>query len=340
MIVLITFRILMLVSLLSLFVSINYATMERNSKIYVAGHRGLVGSALLNKLKQENFTNIITKTSQELDLRDQKAVQNFFETELPEYVFLAAAHVGGIYANDTYPAQFLYDNLMIATNVIHSAYLTGVKKLICLGSSCIYPRECPQPIKEEYLLTSPLEKTNEAYALAKIIGLKLCQTYNRQYGTKFISCMPTNLYGENDTFHLENSHVIPALIMKICQAQQEGKEEVVCWGTGKVRREFLHVRDLADAVVYLMDNYEDYNENSWINIGTGEDITIEELVMLIKKIAGFEGKIVFDKDKPEGTPRKLLDVSRINQLGWKAKITLEQGLKEAIKWYRNNNSRF
>lgn len=313
-------------------------SMEISAKIYVAGHRGLVGSALIRKLENVGYTNILTRNHHDLDLTNQAAVNTFFETEKPDYVFLSAAHVGGIYANNTYPADFMYDNLMITTNIIHAAYKNNVKKLLCLGSSCIYPRDCPQPIKEEYLLTSPLEKTNEAYALAKIMGLKACEYYNKQYGTHFISCMPTNLYGINDNFHLANSHVIPALIAKFCKAQAEGLGEVVCWGTGTVRREFLFVEDLADAALFLMNNYQEYGDNGWINVGTGEDVTIQELVNTIKELVGFKGKVIFDTTKPDGTPRKLLDVSKINKLGWKAKTSLKEGLKTTIAWYKNQSN--
>ncbi|MBA3953876.1 GDP-L-fucose synthase [Candidatus Dependentiae bacterium] len=312
--------------------------MDTTAKIYIAGHRGLVGSALMRKLQSCGYTNIITRGHQELNLVNQSAVNKFFEIEKPDYVFLSAAHVGGIHANNTYPADFMYDNLMITANVIHAAYKNNVKKLLCLGSSCIYPRDCPQPIKEEYLLTSSLEKTNEAYALAKITGLKACEYYNKQYGTRFISCMPTNLYGINDNFHLLNSHVIPALIAKFCKAQAEGSKEVICWGTGTARREFLFVDDLADAALFLMNNYNEYGENSWINIGTGEDVSIKELIDLIKELVGFKGKVVFDVTKPDGTPRKLLDVSRINNFGWQARTPLKEGLKIAIEWYKKQNN--
>lgn len=311
-------------------------SMDYETKIYVAGHKGLVGSAIMQKLTALGYKNIVTRDHKELDLRDQHAVNNFFDAERPDFVFLAAAKVGGIYANYAYPADFIRDNIQINTNVIDAAHRYGVTKLIALGSSCIYPRECAQPIKEEYLLSSPLELTNEMYAIAKIAGLKMCQAYNKQYGTKFISCMPTNLYGLNDNFDLNNSHVIPGLIAKFCIAQAEGKEEVVCWGTGSVSREFLHVRDLADAVIFLMQNYEEYGENSWINIGTGEDITIKDLIMMIKDLTGFQGKVTFDSSKPDGTPRKLLNVERINSLGWKAATPLKEGLREVIEWYKKN----
>ena len=309
---------------------------DLNSKIYVAGHKGLVGSAILRELNKLGYKNIIYRTHKELDLTDQKAVNNFFESEKPEYVFLAAAKVGGIYANNTYPAEFIYSNLIIQSNIIHASYLHGVKKLLFLGSSCIYPRACPQPIREEYLLSSELEPTNRPYALAKISGLEMCQSYNRQYGTRFISCMPTNLYGPNDNFDLNNSHVIPGLIAKFCLAKKENKSEVICWGTGQAKREFLYVDDFAEAAVFLMKNYNSYQNNSWINVGTGEDVTIKELIFLIKDIVGFEGKVVFDSSKPDGTPRKLLDVTKINNLGWKSKTPLKEGLKKAIDWYNEN----
>lgn len=303
------------------------------SKIYVAGHRGLVGSAVKRALEAENFTNLVTKTHQELDLKNSQAVKKFFAAEQPEYVFLCAAKVGGIHANNTCPADFIYENLQIEINVIHNAYLSGVKKLLFLGSSCIYPRECPQPIKEDYLLDGKLEPTNQPYAIAKIAGIEMCQAYNRQYGTNFIAAMPTNLYGPNDNFDLENSHVIPALIRKFAEAVIQKKNEVTIWGSGKPRREFLHVDDLANACVFLMNHYE---KNEIINIGTGEDISIQELAMLIKKISGFKGKTVWNTEKPDGTPKKLLDVSRIHGLGWKHKISLREGLEKTYRWYFNN----
>ena len=310
--------------------------MQKESKIYVAGHRGLVGSAIKRCLEQKGYKNIIYKTSSELDLRDAKAVKEFFEAEKPEYVFLAAAKVGGIYANNTYPAEFIYDNLAIQVNVIHSAYLHGVKKLLFLGSSCIYPKFAPQPMKEEYLLTGKLESTNEAYAIAKIAGIKMCKAYNKQYGTNFICVMPTNLYGPNDNFDLKSSHVIPALIRKFDDAKTQDKKEVEIWGTGKPRREFLYVDDLADACVYLMENcnYKDIGE--FVNVGTGKDLTIRELAEIIKNVVGYEGDLVFDTSKPDGTPRKLLDVSKLSALGWKAKTSLEEGLKKTYKWYLEN----
>lgn len=316
-----------------LFGSGEYKFMEKNANIFIAGHRGLVGSAILRKLKSSGYENFILKTSKELDLTRQSDVEKFFMEERPEYVFLAAAKVGGILANSTYPAEFIYKNLMIQSNVIHSSYLSNVKKLLFLGSSCIYPRECPQPMKEEYLLSGYLEKTNEPYAIAKIAGIKMCQSYNRQYGTNYISVMPTNLYGPGDNFDLNNSHVIPALIRKFHEAKEFKKEFVTVWGTGKPYREFLHVDDLADACIFLMNKY---NESEIINIGTGSDITIKELVELIKEITEFQGEVIWDTKKPDGTPRKLLDISRISALGWKPKIGLREGIKETYKWYIEN----
>lgn len=307
----------------------------RSSKIYVAGHRGLVGSALMRKLKQNGYKNIIVRTSQELDLRDQAKVNEFFRSEKPEFVFMAAARVGGIMANNNYPASFLYDNLIIEANVIDAAHTNGVKKLLLLGSSCIYPRDCPQPIKEEYLLTSPLEPTNEPYAIAKIAGLKLCEAYNKQYNTQFISCMPTNLYGIEDNFDLESSHVLPALIARFVEAQEKNLPEVVLWGSGRAKREFLFVDDLAEALLFLMNNY---GENISINVGTGQDCTIAEIAKLIAELTGYKGRIVYDTSKPDGTPRKLLDVSRINKLGWKAKTSFRKGLKQTIHWYKRNRN--
>ncbi|AKB76143.1 GDP-L-fucose synthetase [Methanosarcina lacustris Z-7289] len=307
--------------------------MEKDSKIYLAGHRGLVGSALKRKLESKGYTNIIFRTHKELDLTNQQAVNEFFEQEKPEYVFLAAAKVGGILANSTYPAQFVYENLMIESNIIHSAYKCGVKKLLFLGSSCIYPQLAPQPLKEEYLLTGPLEETNEAYAIAKIAGIRLCKHYNQQYGTNFISVMPTNLYGPNDNFNLETSHVMPALIRKIHEAKANNEPEVVVWGTGKPFREFMHVDDMADACVYLMENYDFSEIGEFVNIGVGEDITISVLVELIKDIVGFEGEIRYDTSKPDGTPRKLIDISRLNGLGWKTRISLKDGIRETYELY-------
>lgn len=307
--------------------------MKKNSKIYIAGHAGLVGSALVRRLQNEGYSHIITKTFEELDLTDDRAVAQFFENEKPDAVFLAAAKVGGIKANNDFPADFIFQNLKIQTNVIHHAHLSGVKKLLFLGSSCIYPRECPQPIKEEYLLTGPLEPTNEPYAIAKIAGIKMCQSYNRQYGTKFISVMPTNLYGPNDNFDLTSSHVLPALLRKFHEAKISNAPEVILWGTGSPRREFLHVDDLADACVFLMNTYDG---DEIVNIGTGEDITIKDLATLMQNIVGFNGKITNDITKPDGTPRKLLDVSKLHSLGWKHKIPLEDGIQKTYQWFLEN----
>jgi GDP-L-fucose synthase len=342
--------------------------MEKNARIYVAGHRGLVGSAILRKLRAEGYSNLLVRTHKELDLVRQTQVEAFFKAEKPEYVFLAAAKVGGILANNTYPAEFIYQNLLIESNVIHSAYHAGVKKLLFLGSSCIYPRDCPQPMKEEYLLSGKLEPTNEPYAIAKIAGIKMCQSYNRQYGTKFVSVMPTNVYGPGDNFDPETSHALPALIRKFHEAKTEELEvkgkrleakpqhkevaspikrsalqtlrerserssngpSVTIWGTGSPRREFLHVDDLADACLFLMKHYE---ESEIINIGVGQDITIGELGELIKEIVGFKGGILYDSSKPDGTPRKLMDVSRLRSLGWQPKITLREGIEMTYRWY-------
>jgi GDP-L-fucose synthase len=310
--------------------------MDKQSKIYVAGHRGLVGSAIVRKLRQEGFTNLVTVTSKELDLREQAAVREFFAAERPEYVFLAAARVGGILANNTYPADFIYQNLMIEANVIESARLSGVDKLLCLGSTCIYPKMAPQPLKEEYLLTGPLEPTNEWYAVAKIAGIKLCQAYQRQYGCKFISAMPTNLYGPEDNFDLESSHVMPALIRKFHEARVANAASVTVWGSGKPLREFLHVDDCASACLFLIQNYEG---EGIVNIGVGEDITIARLAGIVGEVVGFDGKIVYDSSKPDGTPRKLVDVSRINGLGWHASIGLEDGVRSTYEWYLENKVR-
>ncbi|MGG7058151.1 GDP-L-fucose synthase [Clostridium tertium] len=307
--------------------------MEKNSKIYVAGHKGLVGSAIVRELQKKGYTNVIGKTHKELDLMDSMAVENFFKEEKPEYVFLAAAKVGGIYANSTYPADFIYQNLQIQNNVIGNAHKYGVKKLMFLGSSCIYPKMCPQPIKEEYLLSGYLEETNEAYALAKISGLKMCEFFNKQYGTNFISVMPTNLYGPYDNFHPENSHVMPALIRRFHEAKVNNAKEVVVWGSGTPLREFLYSEDMADACIYLMENYEG---NDFFNIGTGKEITIKGLAELIKEVVGYEGEIVWDSTKPDGTPRKLLDVSRLEKAGWKYKMELKDGIREAYKWFIEN----
>lgn len=304
--------------------------MKLDSKIYLAGHNGLVGSAIMRNLQERGYTNIITKTSNDLDLRRQKEVEDFFEKEKPDYVFLAAAKVGGIHANNTYPAEFLYDNLMIESNIIHSAYLSGVEKLLFLGSSCIYPKFAPQPIKESDLLTGLLEPTNEAYAIAKIAGIELCKFYRRQYGVNFISAMPTNLYGINDNFDLNTSHVLPALIRKFHEAKINQEKSVVMWGSGKPLREFLYVDDLADALVHLMLNY---SEKTHVNVGTGEDISIANLAKMIKEIVGYEGEIVNDLSKPDGTPRKLLDVSLLHSTGWKHKTSLEEGISKVYKWY-------
>lgn len=310
--------------------------LDRTKKIYVAGHRGLVGSAIVRKLEKEGFTNIVTRTHAELDLTCQSDVAAFFAKEQPDYVVLAAAKVGGIYANDTYPADFIMKNLQIECNVIDSAFKNNVKKLLFLGSSCIYPRDCPQPIKEDYLLSGYLEKTNEAYALAKIAGLKMCEFYNRQYGTDYISVMPCNLYGINDNFALENSHVLPALMRKFHEAKISQSPTVTVWGSGRPLREFLNVDDLADACVYLMDHY---SGNDFFNVGYGEEVTILELANMIKKVTGYEGKIVMDSSKPDGTPRKLTDISRLKSLGWQPKITLEEGLKQTYEWYLANQDR-
>jgi GDP-L-fucose synthase len=307
--------------------------MNKSSKIYIAGHRGMVGSAILRKLQKEGYSNLIFKSSLKLDLRDYKAVSKFFEKEKPEYVFLAAAKVGGIQANNIYRAEFLYDNLMIQNHVIHQSYLHGVKKLMFLGSSCIYPKFAPQPLKEEYLLTGTLESTNEPYAIAKIAGIKMCQAYRSQYGCNFIAVMPTNLYGENDNYDLEKSHVLPALLRKFHTAKVENRGEVVVWGSGSPKREFLHSDDLADACYFLMQNYD---SEDFINIGIGEDISIKELAELIANIVGFEGKIVWDSSKPDGTPRKLMDVSKLHQLGWKHKIGLEEGIRSVYVTHFTN----
>ena len=307
--------------------------MKENSRIFIAGHHGMVGSAIHRKLLKEGYQNLTTRSSKELDLRDQTKVRAFFEDEQLEYVFLAAAKVGGIQANDRYRAEFLYDNLAIQSNVIHSSHISGVQKLLFLGSSCIYPRLAPQPLKEEYILTGPLERTNESYAVAKIAGLKLCDAYRDQYGSDFISVMPTNLYGPNDTYHLEKSHVIPALIQKFHQAQVSRQPFVEVWGTGTPKREFLHADDLAAACLFLMDNY---SAPGIINIGTGIDITIKDLATMISEIAGFTGEIRFNSTQPDGTPRKLLEVSKIHQMGWKHSISLRQGLERVYKDYASS----
>ncbi len=306
--------------------------MEKKSKIYIAGHRGMVGSAILRKLEANGHTNIITRTSSELDLRNQQAVQVFFETEKPDYIFLAAAKVGGIHANNFYRAEFLYDNLMIEANIIHAAHLSGVKKLMFLGSSCIYPKLAPQPLKEEYLLTGPLEQTNEPYAIAKIAGIKLCESYRDQYGSNFISVMPTNLYGYNDNYDLQNSHVLPALIRKFHEAKESNAPTVTVWGTGSPRREFLFADDLAEACVYLMENYDG---RELVNIGSGEDIAIKDLALLVKEVVGFGGELVFDTSKPDGTPRKLMDVSKLHSLGFHHKIELREGIALAYADFKS-----
>ncbi len=301
--------------------------MEKASKIFVAGHRGMVGSAIVRKLQSEGFNNLILRTSSELDLRNQSAVESFFAAEKPEYVFLAAAKVGGIMANNTYRADFLYENLMIEANVIHQSYVHGVKKLLFLGSSCIYPKLAPQPLKEEHLLSGYLEETNEPYAIAKIAGIKLCENYRRQYGCDFISAMPTNLYGPNDTYDLQNSHVLPALIRKFKEAKATNSAFVEVWGSGTPLREFLHVDDLADACLFLMNNYSGVE---FLNLGSGEEISIRDLSLLIKEIIGFSGEIMFDSSKPDGTPRKLMDGSKLKSMGWNSKMSLVNGLKNLV----------
>jgi GDP-L-fucose synthase len=310
--------------------------MDKNAKIYIAGHRGMVGSAIYRRLEKEGFTNFVTRTSDTLDLRNQQAVIDFFETEKPEYVFLAAAKVGGIVANNTYRAEFLYDNLQIQNNIIHNAYLTGVKKLMFLGSSCIYPKLAPQPLKEEYLLTGLLEPTNEPYAIAKIAGIKMCDAYREQYGCNFISVMPTNLYGYNDNYHPQNSHVLPALIRRFHEAKERGAPSVTIWGTGSPKREFLFADDLAEACYYLMQNYD---EPGFVNIGTGEDLPIKDLALLIKNIVGYQGEINFDTSKPDGTPRKLMDVSKLHSKGWKHHTTLQEGIRLAYHDFLSKNNR-
>lgn len=300
--------------------------MEKYAKIYVAGHRGMVGSAIVRQLEAQGYSNLLVRTSKELDLRNQADVADFFEVEKPEYVFLAAAKVGGIVANNTYRADFLYENLAIQNNIIHQSYLQGVKKMLFLGSSCIYPKLAPQPLKEEYLLSGFLEPTNEPYAIAKIAGIKLCEAYRSQYGCNFISAMPTNLYGPNDNYDLQNSHVLPAMIRKFHEAKTSGKTEVVLWGTGSPMREFLYADDLAAACMYLMENY---NEAELVNVGTGVDVTIKELAETVQEIVGFEGDLVWDTSKPDGTPRKLMDVSKLHAVGWKHTIELKEGIKLA-----------
>lgn len=308
--------------------------MEKNARIYVAGHRGMVGSAIVRKLQSNGFENLILRTSSELDLRNQAAVQNFFEQEKPEYVFLSAAKVGGIHANNVYRAEFLYDNLMIESNIIHASYKGSVKKLLFLGSSCIYPKMASQPLREESLLTGLLEATNEPYAIAKIAGIKLCEAYRDQYGCNFISAMPTNLYGPNDNYDLNNSHVLPALIRKFHTAKISNDTEVEVWGTGSPMREFLHVDDLADACLYLMLNY---NDKLFLNVGTGEDLTIKALAEMVKEIVGFKGELKWNTDKPDGTPRKLMDVSRLNSLGWKHAIPLYEGISNVYEEFQQKS---
>ncbi len=318
--------------------------MDKNAKIYIAGHRGLVGSALTRCLRAEGFTNLITRSHAELDLTDQAAVHSFFATEKPEYVFLAAAKVGGIHANNTYPAEFIYENLMIQNHVIHSAYLSGVKRLMFLGSSCIYPKSAPQPMREEYLLSGELEPTNEPYALAKIAGIKMCEAYNRQYGTRFIAVMPTNLYGPGDNFHPVNSHVLPALIRRFHEAKAAGLSEVVVWGTGKPMREFLYADDMAAGSLFVMslsDTTLDeelchYPKPCFLNLGTGVDVTIRELAETIREVVGYRGELSFDTSKPDGTSRKLLDVSRLKALGWQAGVDLRQGIERTYRWFLEN----
>lgn len=307
--------------------------MKKSSRIYIAGHRGMVGSAITRKLESKGYSNLIFRSRIELDLTNQQEVNDFFAAERPEYIFLAAAKVGGIMANSTYPAEFIYENIMIEANVIHAAYKYGAKKLLFLGSSCIYPKLAHQPLKEEYLLTGELESTNEGYAIAKIAGIRMCKHYNQQYGTNFISVMPTNLYGPNDNYDLKTSHVMPALIRKFHEAKINNEPNVVVWGTGKPRREFLHVDDMSDACVYLMENFNASDIGEFVNIGVGQDNTIRELADIIKDVVGYKGNIVYDTSKPDGTPQKLLDVSRLNNLGWKAKISLRDGIQKVYKEY-------
>lgn len=309
--------------------------MDQSSKIFVAGHKGMVGSAIVRNLVSHGYNNITTRTSKELDLRNQAAVNDFFASEKPEYVVLAAARVGGIVANNTFRAEFLYENLMIESNVIHFSYLHNVKKLLFLGSSCIYPKLAPQPMKEEYLLTGLLEHTNEPYAIAKIAGIKLCEAYRDQYGCNFISAMPTNMYGQGDNYHLQNSHVIPALLRKFHEAKLSGSDYTEIWGTGKPFREFMYVDDLAEACLFLMNNY---NSREFINVGSGEEVTIEELARAVQQVVGFEGEIRFDISKPDGTPRKLMDSTKLHSLGWKHKTSLLDGLKQAYQFFLAENS--
>lgn len=309
--------------------------MDAGAKVYVAGHRGLVGSAIVRRLKAAGFERLVVRTSSELDLREQAAVRDFFAREKPDYVILAAAKVGGILANDTYPAEFIYDNLMMEANIVNAAWQTGVKKLLALGSTCIYPKLAPQPLKEEYLLTGPLEPTNEWYAVAKIAGIKLCQAYRRQYGCNFIAAMPTNLYGPGDNFDLQNSHVLPALIRKFHDAKVHSKPAVTLWGTGTPLREFLHVDDMADASLFLLEHYDG---EEIVNIGVGEDIAIAELALIVRDVVGYSGNIEYDASKPDGTPRKLVDVAKINGLGWSAKTDLRSGIEQTYRWFLDNRS--
>lgn len=309
--------------------------MDAGAKVYVAGHRGLVGSAIVRRLKAAGFERLVVRTSSELDLREQAAVRDFFAREKPDYVILAAAKVGGILANDTYPAEFIYDNLMMEANIVNAAWQTGVKKLLALGSTCIYPKLAPQPLKEEYLLTGPLEPTNEWYAVAKIAGIKLCQAYRRQYGCNFIAAMPTNLYGPGDNFDLQNSHVLPALIRKFHDAKVHNKPAVTLWGTGTPLREFLHVDDMADASLFLLEHYDG---EEIVNIGVGEDIAIAELALIVRDVVGYSGNIEYDASKPDGTPRKLVDVAKINGLGWSAKTDLRSGIEQTYRWFLDNRS--
>lgn len=309
--------------------------MEISDKIYVAGHNGMVGSAIVRKLKSQGFANFLLKTSKELDLRNQENVFDFLQSNKPDFTFLAAAKVGGIVANNTFRADFLYENIQIQNNVIHGSFLADVKKLMFLGSSCIYPKLAPQPLKEDYLLTGPLEPTNEPYAIAKIAGMKMCEAYHDQYGCNFISVMPTNLYGPNDNYDLQNSHVLPAMIRKFHEAKRDKKSNVELWGTGSPMREFLHADDLADACVFLMN---EYNEKSFINIGTGQEVSIKELANIIKKLVEYEGEIAWNTDKPDGTPRKLMDVGKLNKLGWKHTIDLETGIKKVYSEYKAGNN--
>jgi len=309
----------------------------KDTKIYIAGHTGLIGTALFTRCRKEGYKNIVVKTHAELDLTRQSDTELFFEMERPDYVVMAAARVGGIKANITYPAEFIYENIAIQTNVIHSAYKYGVKKLLFFGSACSYPRECPQPMKEEYLLSGYLEPTNEPYAVAKIAGIKMCQAYNRQYGTNFICAVPTNVYGPNDNFGADNSHVIPALIMKFHDAKQKNESAVTIWGTGRPMREFIYVDDIADACIFLMQHYDG---SDIINVGTGEEIAIQELAILIKEVVGYNGDIIFDASKPDGAPRKMLDVKRLKKLGWQAMTPLKDGLQKTYEWYLKHQNKF